>query len=80
MPDQVSLLFEVQDLVVASPATVSRVGMIYNDYKNFSWRPYVNSWLQKYSAHPEFVEEVSETDRVILHDPAKRTFHCFSIR
>lgn len=58
MPDQVSLLFEVQDLATASPSTVSRVAMIYNDYKNLSWRPYVDSWLQKYRAQPEFTEEV----------------------
>lgn len=58
MPDQVSLLFEVQDLATASPATVSRAGMIYNDYKNLGWRPYVDSWLQKYKAQPEFIEEV----------------------
>lgn len=62
MPDQVSLLFEVQDLAVASPATVSRVGMVYNDYKNLSWHPYVDSWLQKYSAQPEFVEEVKQIE------------------
>ncbi|XP_072759448.1 dynein axonemal heavy chain 2 [Anoplolepis gracilipes] len=60
MPDQVSLLFEVQDLAAASPATVSRVGMIYNDYKNLSWRPYVDSWLQKYRVQPEFVEEMNQ--------------------
>lgn len=58
MPDQVSLLFEVQDLAAASPASVSRAGMIYNDYKNLGWRPYVDSWLQKYSGKPEFIEEV----------------------
>jgi dynein heavy chain len=47
MPPQVSLLFEVQDLAVASPATVSRAGMVYYDPSDFGWKPYVASWLQK---------------------------------
>lgn len=68
MPDQVSLLFEVQDLAVASPATVSRAGMVYNDYKNLGWRPYVDSWLQKYAAQPEFIEEV----RYLLESSVRR--------
>ncbi|KAJ3024564.1 UNVERIFIED_CONTAM: Dynein heavy chain 2, axonemal [Siphonaria sp. JEL0065] len=50
MPEQVSLLFEVMDLSTASPATVSRAGMIYMDYASISWRPFVESWIQD---HPE---------------------------
>eukprot|EP00842_Homolaphlyctis_polyrhiza_P003901 jgi/Hompol1/4511/HPOL_003669-RA len=46
LPEQVSLLFEVENLSTASPATVSRCGMIYMDYKDLGWKPYVESWSQ----------------------------------
>lgn len=59
MPEQVSLLFEVGDLAVASPATVSRCGMVYNDYKDWGWEPYVKSWIEKQARRgPEFQEIV----------------------
>ncbi|XP_075968107.1 dynein axonemal heavy chain 2 [Anarhichas minor] len=47
MPEQVSLLFEVENLAMASPATVSRCGMVYNDYTDLGWKPSVQSWLDK---------------------------------
>uniref|UniRef100_A0A3B4YSJ5 Dynein heavy chain hydrolytic ATP-binding dynein motor region domain-containing protein n=1 Tax=Seriola lalandi dorsalis TaxID=1841481 RepID=A0A3B4YSJ5_SERLL len=47
MPEQVSLLFEVENLAMASPATVSRCGMVYNDYIDLGWKPFVQSWLDK---------------------------------
>uniref|UniRef100_A0A3B4YV46 Dynein heavy chain hydrolytic ATP-binding dynein motor region domain-containing protein n=1 Tax=Stegastes partitus TaxID=144197 RepID=A0A3B4YV46_9TELE len=45
MPEQVSLLFEVENLAMASPATVSRCGMVYNDYADLGWKPFVQSCL-----------------------------------
>eukprot|EP00762_Andalucia_godoyi_P004499 ANDGO_05184.mRNA.1 Dynein-1-beta heavy chain len=47
LPKTVSLLFEVQDLAVASPATVSRCGMVFYDFKDLGWKPFVDSWLER---------------------------------
>ncbi|KXS21993.1 hypothetical protein M427DRAFT_494431 [Gonapodya prolifera JEL478] len=41
----VSLLFEVGDLQYASPATVSRCGMVYVDPKNLGYLPYFQKWV-----------------------------------
>jgi dynein heavy chain len=44
------LLFEVEDLSQASPATVSRAGMIYLNVEDLQWWPYAESWLQRKAA------------------------------
>ncbi|CAF1493626.1 unnamed protein product [Rotaria magnacalcarata] len=47
MPPQVTLLFETEDLSTASPATVSRAGIVYCDYEKLGWKPYLESWLKQ---------------------------------
>ncbi|KAJ3027001.1 UNVERIFIED_CONTAM: Dynein heavy chain 6, axonemal, partial [Siphonaria sp. JEL0065] len=54
MNNTMHMLFEVMDLAVASPATVSRCGMVYMDPMSLGWWPYVNSWLRKL---PAYVQE-----------------------
>jgi dynein heavy chain len=44
------MLFEVQDLAVASPATVSRCGMVYVDPEELGWKPLVRTWIARLPA------------------------------
>ncbi|XP_035829687.1 dynein heavy chain 10, axonemal isoform X2 [Aplysia californica] len=40
-----AMLFEVFDLQYASPATISRCGMVYVDPKNLGYKPYWQKWV-----------------------------------
>ena len=41
-----TMMFEVQDLAVASPATVSRCGMVYLEPSYIGLDPFVECWLR----------------------------------
>uniref|UniRef100_A0A8C4WLB8 Dynein axonemal heavy chain 10 n=1 Tax=Gopherus evgoodei TaxID=1825980 RepID=A0A8C4WLB8_9SAUR len=51
-----ALLFEVGDLQYASPATVSRCGMVFVDPKNLKYKPYWRKWLNQRGNKQEQVE------------------------
>lgn len=41
------MMFEVEDLLEASPATVSRCGMVYMNPEKLGWQVQTETWLQK---------------------------------
>ncbi|XP_065334425.1 dynein beta chain, ciliary-like [Cloeon dipterum] len=44
------LLFEISNLRTATPATVSRAGILYINPQDLGWSPYVSSWLENRSS------------------------------
>ena len=49
MSDAMTMFFEAEDLEQASPATVSRVGMIFCETRNIGWEAIRNIWLNTLS-------------------------------
>ncbi|XP_069681263.1 dynein axonemal heavy chain 1-like [Periplaneta americana] len=58
--DTMTMMFEVADLAVASPATVSRCGMVYLEPSVLGFQPFINCWMRRL---PELATEYEDQMR-----------------
>lgn len=58
MTESMSMIFETMDLMHASPATVSRCGMIYVEPGALGWHPFLESWI--YGLNPTWAAGYEE--------------------
>ncbi|TGZ44717.1 Dynein heavy chain 1, axonemal [Temnothorax longispinosus] len=67
LPSQI-MIFEVSDLRVASPATISRCGMVYMEPENLGLQPLIDCWIRSLpTTMKDYIEEIIElTTQLVL--------------
>ena len=71
LTSHMTMMFEVEDLIVASPATVSRCGMIYMEPVSLGCQPLVDSWVintipPNFSSRKTFINKLNTFFNIFL--------------
>ncbi len=64
IPNTMAMLFENDSLFWASPATVSRCGMVYIEQLHLGWKPLVNTWRS--AIHKNNPAAAERTAKVVI--------------
>ena len=78
---QMRLLFEIANLRNATPATVSRGGVLFINDSDIGWGPYMNAWLERSHEKMTIKKEGMQLNTPlcpVMDDAAKGVFYrCF---
>jgi len=64
LPPTMTMMFEVNDLSQASPATVSRCGMVYLEPVHLGWEPLIHTWVERFE--PLFPQHAQDLGQWVL--------------
>lgn len=56
----IKVVFEAEELTSATPATISRVGLIFFDQNKLGWFPMARKWLEAHKASKEWYEFIAK--------------------
>ena len=65
LPPKTNLIFEAQDVESASPATISRCGVLYMDSTCLHWNLLVKTWIKTF---PRFIPDSIKEKLTTLFD------------
>lgn len=63
LTNSMRLLFEISHLKTATPATVSRAGILFINPADLGWAPYISSWIDSRTVQSEKANLTILTDR-----------------